>query len=359
MKKLLLLLFLLLGTLSYGQTLIAYDNIETWNWYGDWWRFTSTGTYYTYQGFYTNAFVSSNSSAAIYGKGNGSSGIEQDWYSMPNITVLSTHSHIFRFRLGSYRTTSTAAGSGVDATDYVTVQLSTNGGVTYVNEMRITGFSNAYWNYNGAIASKTSNGALTTYGPTAGGDRTSTGDGYSVIELTIPAGVSNIAIDLYCRVNAAGEEWWIDNIELWDITPIELPIELVSFNGKKYDNSNLLYWTTSSEYNNNFFTIERSDDGVNWEIVETVFSNGNSQTEINYTYMDRSFKNEVINYYKLSQTDYDGVSETFNVISIDNREIGKKIDKIINMFGQELEEIMLPGIYYIIYNDGTKEKVIR
>jgi hypothetical protein len=100
MKKLLLSLFLLLGTLSYGQTVIAYDNIETWDWAGDWWRFTSTGTYYAYQGFYTNAFVSSTSSAAIYGLGNGTSGIEKDWYSMPNISVSSTHSHTFRFRLG-------------------------------------------------------------------------------------------------------------------------------------------------------------------------------------------------------------------------------------------------------------------
>lgn len=356
MKKLLLSLFLLLGTLSYGQTVIAYDNIETWDWAGDWWRFTSTGTYYAYQGFYTNAFVSSTSSAAIYGLGNGTSGIEKDWYSMPNISVSSTHFHTFRFRLGSYRITSTAAGSGVDATDYVTVQLSTNGGVTYVNEMRITGFSNAYWNYNGAIASKTATGLQTIYGPTAGGNRTSTGDGYSIIELTIPAGVSNIAIDLYCRVNAAGEEWWIDNISLTKNTG--LPIELVSFEGSKKEDYNVLKWQTASEHNNNHFILERSVTGnyTEKDVINVVNGAGNSTQLLDYNFVDTDAP-ETINYYRLTQVDYDGNFKQYGPISIDNR-ITKNIVKYFNLMGQEVNEYER-GLIILQYEDGTVEKVIR
>ena len=350
MKKLLFVLCLLLSTVVSSQVLVAYDNIETWNWVGGWWTPALT------TGYFNNAFVSSTSSAAIYGTNQSPTNIiEQDWYSMPNLVVSSTHSHTFRFRLGSYRITSTAAGSGVDAPDYVTVQLSTNGGVTYVNEMRITGFSNAYWNYNGAIAAKTSNGTLTTYAPTAGGNRTSTGDGYSIIELTIPPGVSNIAVDLYCRVNSVGEEWWIDNISLTQNTA--LPIELISFDGTKKQNYNLLEWVTASENNNDYFRLERSEDGIIWTNIGNIDGSGNSNTKMSYSFTDFTFPRK-INYYRLSQVDYNGASETFDLISIDNSISRKTISKYYNLLGQEIDEFQT-GIIILQYEDGTIEKVIK
>jgi hypothetical protein len=82
-------------------------------------------------GYYTNAFVSSTSSAVIYGTGNGSSAYESDWYSFPNLIVDPAYDYQFKFRLASYRFTSTAGTRGVDIGDYITVQLSTNGGTSY------------------------------------------------------------------------------------------------------------------------------------------------------------------------------------------------------------------------------------
>ena len=218
MKKcLLLLLFFIHWNLSYSQTCnttLVYDNVEAYTWVGLWNSLFNAG-------YYNNVSVSSNASAALIGVGAGTSIIEQSTYVLPNVAVNPSFQHIFRFRLGSYRITSTAATSGVDAADYVDVRLSTNNGTTYVSEMRITGFSNAYWDYNtNATASKTANGALQTFAPAAGGNRTNTGDGYSIIELRIPAGVSNIAINLLCRANSAGEEWWLDNMELIQVVPI-------------------------------------------------------------------------------------------------------------------------------------------
>jgi hypothetical protein len=212
MKKYLLGLLLIISNIVYSQStcdsLLVYDDIETYTWFGLW--STSANT-----GYYTNVSVSPNASAAIIGLGLGSSVVEQNTYVLPNIIVNPNFQHIFRFRLGSYRITSTGSASGTDLADYVDVRLSTNSGTSYVSEMRITGFGNAYWDYNtNATASKTANGILQTFSPVAGGNRTNTGDGYSIIELIIPAGVSNIAINLLCRVNAAGEEWWIDDMEL-------------------------------------------------------------------------------------------------------------------------------------------------
>jgi hypothetical protein len=228
--------------------------------------------------------------------------------------------------------------------------------VTYVNEMRITGFSNAYWDYNGAIASKTSNGTLTTYGPTAGGNRTSTGDGYSIIELTIPAGVSNIAIDLQCRVNAAGEEWWLDNISLTKNTG--LPIELMSFEGSKKENYNVLKWQTASEHNNSHFILERSVTGnyTEKDVINVVNGAGNSTQLLDYNFVDTDAP-ETINYYRLTQVDYDGNFKQYGPISIDNR-VTRNIVKYFNMMGQEVNEYE-KGLIILQYEDGTVEKVIR
>lgn len=110
MKKYLLGLLLILSNILYSQStcnsLLAYDDIETYTWEGLWNSLTNAG-------YYTNVFVSSDASAALIGSGNGSSAIEQSTYVLPNIIVNTNHAHIFRFRLGSYRITSTATTRGV------------------------------------------------------------------------------------------------------------------------------------------------------------------------------------------------------------------------------------------------------
>jgi hypothetical protein len=191
---------------------VYYDNMETYTWAGDWWN-------YSYSNFYTNYFVSSNASAVHYGSGNGTSGLEVDWYVMPNVTGLNpAYTYKVKFRLASYTATSTAATRGVDGGDYITVQLSTNGGTSYTDEIRVAGNSNATWAYGATgVASKTANGTLTTFQPAGGGVRTF--DGYSTVELTLPAGSTQCAVDIYNRVNSAGEEWWIDNVELIETIP--------------------------------------------------------------------------------------------------------------------------------------------
>ena len=51
-----------------------------------------------------------------------------------------------------------------------------------------------------------------------------------------------------------------------------LPIELISFKGRAEEGAVVLEWVTASEINNNFFTIERSIDGSNFEIIGYVDS---------------------------------------------------------------------------------------
>ena len=224
MKKILLFILSVLFSINvYTQSCtstVYYDNMETFTWLGDWWTPALTA------GFFTNASVSSNQSAVIYGSGNGTSAIEQDWYTLPNITGLNpAYSYQLKFRLASYTfSNSTAATRGLDVADYLSAQVSTNGGVTYNTELRITGNSNAIWPFTSTgTITHTANGTFTnSAGPTgdvyqAPAGTTTTGP--STIILNLQPNITQVAIDLYCRANSAGEEFWIDNVELIEIIP--------------------------------------------------------------------------------------------------------------------------------------------
>jgi hypothetical protein len=94
-----------------------------------------------------------------------------------------------------------------------------------------------------------------------------------------------------------------------------LPIELLYF--KAICNKNIvnLKWATASETNNNYFTLERSVDGENFEVIDKITGAGNSNNVLLYSYKDTS-SNKAIYYYRLKQTDYDGASQYSNTIAI-------------------------------------------
>jgi len=94
-----------------------------------------------------------------------------------------------------------------------------------------------------------------------------------------------------------------------------LPVELTSFDAKCTGTGVLLTWQTASESNNSKFTIERSEDGYNWTTAASVDGAGNSITLKNYYYTDKIVSDSIL-YYRLSQTDFDGVSKYSAVVSV-------------------------------------------
>ena len=96
-----------------------------------------------------------------------------------------------------------------------------------------------------------------------------------------------------------------------------LPIELIYFTGKKSNDYVLLEWATASEKNNDFFTLLKSYDGVNFNNLIDVGGAGNSSVTMYYNYKD--YDHSIgINYYKLRQTDYDGKNVTSKVVSVND-----------------------------------------
>ena len=139
-----------------------------------------------------------------------------------------------------------------------------------------------------------------------------------------------------------------------------LPIELVTFNGQKENRSNLLKWTTNSESNNDYFTIEKTNDGSIFETIGLLKGAGKSVFKNEYELNDFNFQ-KTINYYRLKQTDFDGNSTLSEIISIDNRENesnSKTILSITNILGQQVTD-SFKGLIIISYSDGSSLKSIR
>ena len=99
-----------------------------------------------------------------------------------------------------------------------------------------------------------------------------------------------------------------------------LPISLTGFDASADDGSVMLRWSTATETNNDYFTLERSSDAENFTAIGFVRGAGNSNRNIEYVYTDAS-PLEGISYYRLKQTDYDGkfsYSKTVTVLTNPN-----------------------------------------
>jgi autotransporter-associated beta strand protein len=98
---------------------------------------------------------------------------------------------------------------------------------------------------------------------------------------------------------------------------VDLPVTLISFTGKKVNNTTKLNWITANEINSNYFEILRSSDGINFESIGKVSAAGNTVSYSTYVFTDNA-PLKGINYYKLAQYDFDGAYTTSSIIVISN-----------------------------------------
>src|SRR5690606_2251428 len=75
-----------------------------------------------------------------------------------------------------------------------------------------------------------------------------------------------------------------------------------------------LKWTTASEQDNAYFTIEKSRDASIWSAIGTVPGARNSSSMISYSFTDDDAS--VLAYYRLRQTDLNGTTEVSNTIAV-------------------------------------------
>jgi hypothetical protein len=99
-----------------------------------------------------------------------------------------------------------------------------------------------------------------------------------------------------------------------------LPVELISFDGVCENGMVNLKWSTATETNNDFFSLEKSIDGISYSFLGTIDGAGNSVQTLNYSFNDDNPK-EGISYYRLKQTDLDGKYKYSDVISVSCNQI--------------------------------------
>lgn len=94
-----------------------------------------------------------------------------------------------------------------------------------------------------------------------------------------------------------------------------LPIELRSFDATCDNGKINLRWETATETNNDHFTIERTTNGITYEVIGKVAGAGNSKKEIRYSFTDhKPLKGTT--YYSLRQTDRNGESKVHRSVAV-------------------------------------------
>jgi len=95
-----------------------------------------------------------------------------------------------------------------------------------------------------------------------------------------------------------------------------LPVELLYFKGSKGIESVNLSWATASELNFDFFEIQKSKDGKQFNTIGNAKGNGTTSIRQNYSFSDEK---PAIgkNYYRLKSVDFDGYTEYFSVVMVD------------------------------------------
>ncbi len=100
-----------------------------------------------------------------------------------------------------------------------------------------------------------------------------------------------------------------------------LPVELLSFDAQLKDGKVDLAWITASERDNDYFTVERSADGLTYTELSRVEAIGNSALTTAYAAVDAS-PLDGLSFYRLRQTDMDGRYTHSDAVPVLNKAVG-------------------------------------
>jgi len=112
-----------------------------------------------------------------------------------------------------------------------------------------------------------------------------------------------------------GSTGGLSNEQIFCLPAILLPVELTDFNVNCVNKQTQIHWITESERDNDFYTIEKSCDGISFQPISTIKGAGNSTDITAYNSIDAT-QCEGINYYRLSQTNTDGTTKVLGIRSV-------------------------------------------
>jgi len=134
-----------------------------------------------------------------------------------------------------------------------------------------------------------------------------------------------------------------------------LPVELVYFEVFAVEDNVQLKWSTATEINNRGFEIQRSQDGVNWEVLGFEEGKGNSVNLERYQFVDRNPYRRM-NYYRLKQIDFDGKAELLPIRSVNMKSYRRLVKAYPNPTTQYLSILNAKGSATIYNSSGQRVK---
>lgn len=139
----------------------------------------------------------------------------------------------------------------------------------------------------------------------------------------------------------------VDSFGKWTLgsNAIVLPIELLYFHAEVLEDETVsMIWETAVEINNDYFSIQKSANGIDFETIEEIPGAGNSISPHYYETIDKQPFTGT-NYYRLKQTDFDGAFtySEMRTVSFEDDNLGLSVfpnpmNDILNIKVKKLEE---------------------
>lgn len=137
-----------------------------------------------------------------------------------------------------------------------------------------------------------------------------------------------------------------------------LPVELADFSAVSIGMFVNLTWKTYSELNNDFFTVERSARGDEFEQIGTIPGSGTSSNSHSYGFVDRDPLLNV-SYYRLRQTDYDGTTSFSKIVKVDRNSLVQLLTYPNPVKQSEVATINYKGTFALFNTMGQMVLVIN
>lgn len=156
-------------------------------------------------------------------------------------------------------------------------------------------------------------GALTTTAT-----RTNTTFGYTTETILFTATATSHTLTISAAFGGTTCGFIIDDIAIALFSP--LPVEFGGLNSTCVSNKNVEFnWYTYSEINNDYFSLKKSANAVEWIDVTQIDGSGNSNVTNSYSFTVNDF-DATFPYYSLSQTDFDGTTKVLQTIYLNCNE---------------------------------------
>lgn len=157
---------------------------------------------------------------------------------------------------------------------------------------------------------------------------------YEGVELLDLGGVSANYVLLTVLSNHGGSCSGFSELKI--STAIILPIELTKFDARCVQTGDgvTIAWKSASEINNDYYTIQRSTNAIDWMDVVDVPAKGQNGQGAEYNEVDKNV-NGVL-YYRLVSTDLNGQRQYFDAVTVDCNDNGPMTMTVANPFSESL-----------------------